>query len=243
MRERPQQLFLILSCLLMFSCDKETDTPVGKNETKNPTQTPADPSTGDTPPPLPNPRRPSQIPKIASLRWYPQNKWNPQWSKAVISYAEREDLNTVPINSADLEVIGCPGFNKASAFEKNHFWTVFVASISSQESAFNPKTRYWEAPLNEWSEGLLQLSVSNRKPSGGCAGINSSTIVQPIPNLRCGVTILGRQIRGSARRGRPSGKLFPSRPYYWSTLTKPSAKPKVVAFFKKHLDQLPFCKD
>jgi hypothetical protein len=263
MRERAQQLFFILSLLLLFSCDKDSETPVGKNETKKPTQTPTDPSTGDTTPPLPdpnprrpgptpplpdpNPRRPipprAQIPRISGLRWYPNNKWDPRWSKAVISYAERENLNTVPINSSDLNLIGCPGYNKASVFEKNHFWTVFVASVSSQESAFNPKTRYWEAPLKEWSEGLLQLSVSNRKPSGGCSGINSSTIIQPIPNLRCGITILGRQLRGSARRGRPAGRLFPPRPYYWSTLTHPNKKPKVIAFFKRHLDQLSFCRN
>lgn len=263
MREKPQQLFLILSWLLLFSCDKDSETPVGKNETKNPTQTPADPTTGDTDPPLPapNPRRPGptppppapsprrpvppplQVPRISGLRWYPNNKWDPQWSKAVMSYVERENLNTVNISQSDLNFIGCPGFNRASVAEKNHFWTVFVASISSQESAFNPKTRYWEAPLKEWSEGLLQLSISNRKPSGGCAGINSSTILQPIPNLRCGVTILGRQIRGSARRGRPSGRLFPQPAYYWSTLTNPKAKPKVAEFFKRHLKQLPFCQD
>lgn len=247
MREKTKLMFLILSLWSFFSCNKEEQSPTDWNGKKEPTQAPADP-TNNEPPSAPgeppsSPPRHSKIPTISGLRWYPQNKWNPQWSKALISFVEREGINEVHLNQNDLNTLGCPSYNRSSLREKTHFWTVFLASIASQESAFNPLTRYWEAPLKEWSEGLLQLSVSNQKPSGGCAGINSATILQPIPNLRCGTHIMNRQLRGDSRRGRPAGKLFPTPAYYWSTLTSPAGKSRVIEFFKRHLNQMPFCLD
>lgn len=239
MRALPTRLILFL--LFLTGCN-ESEGPVGTSEnlTQNPrTQSPRDPDGNQD---TPNPSTPP-VPRISKLRWYPQYIWKNEWSKAMIAFVEDTTLTDVPLLQSDLNLLGCPNYNRASAFEKNQFWIVMMASISAIESAFNPQTRYYEAPLNEWSEGLLQLSISNRKPSGGCAGINSRTILQPLPNLRCGLDIMERQIQGNQKRGRKRGSLFPNPAYYWSTLTNPKTRPKVIEFFGRHLNQLKFCLD
>ncbi len=180
------------------------------------------------------------LPEISGLRWYP-NEWQDDWSKAMVSYLDETALIDLSVNEADLKRVNCSGYRQASREERKHFWIVFMASISSQESAFNPKTRYWERSLGEWSEGLFQLSVSNRKPKGGCSLINRQTILRPLPNIYCALDIMENQIRGSRRYQRPTGHLFPAKPYYWSVLTRMPAQGKVIEFFKRHLDDLPFC--
>jgi hypothetical protein len=180
------------------------------------------------------------LPEISGLRWYP-NTWQDKWSKAMMSYLDEIALIDLPVNESDLRQVNCSGHRQATREERKHFWIVFMASISSQESAFNPKTRYYERALGEWSEGLFQLSVSNRKPKGGCSLINKQTILRPLPNIYCALVIMENQVRGSRRYHRPTGVLFPTRPYYWSVLTRMPAKGRVIEFFKRHIDDLPFC--
>lgn len=181
------------------------------------------------------------IPKISELRWYP-NDWKSEWSQAIVKYLDERSLIDLSVNSEDLKRLSCSGYSQADRRERKLFWVVFMASISSQESAFNPKTRFYERQLREWSEGLFQLSVSNRKPKGGCSLINERTILTPLPNIYCALDIMENQVRGSRRRQRPSGLLFPRKPYYWSVLTRQPAQGKVIEFFKRHLKDLPFCK-
>jgi hypothetical protein len=233
MKVRLISVLIIIKTLLVLlpSCGKEG--PEGSFETP--------PKGSDNPDDTPvNPNRPILIPTISELRWYPTS-WQKAWSNDLLKYLDETYLPEMNLSQGDLARLGCPGYNQAKAQTRKTFWLVFMASISSQESAFNPKTRYWEDSLDEWSEGLFQLSLSDRKPKGGCSLINSRSILTPRPNIFCALDIMENQVLGSRRYQRPRGTLFPSRPYYWSVLTRPKAQAKVIEFFKRHLDELPFC--
>lgn len=237
---RKQLLSLTVLILLSFivGCGGKESAP---GIQLNPRVSDQDTSNPQTPPsPTPIPDQDNGPPKISELRWYPHS-WEGRWSKAMMSYLDETSLIDLHINEQDLERLSCAGYKGASREDRKHFWIVFMASISSQESAFNPRTRYYERQLGEWSEGLFQLSVSNRKPKGGCSLIDKETILRPLPNIYCALDIMENQIRGSRRYQRPTGRLFPTTPYYWSVLTRMPAKGKVIEFFKRHLDDLPFC--
>ena len=230
------------SLILFFSCGKDEGEAFNNLAADGPLK-PSDPQSGDDngdgqnddgKPPLP-------LPEISSLRWYPTT-WKPSWSKFLYGAINKTLIRRIPLKEADLRTLNCLGYYEATKHEKSLFWITFLASIASQESAFNPQTRYYEEPLNEWSEGLLQLSLSDRKAYDGCSSINRDTILGPISNLRCGLSILEAQVIGLPRRGYPTGSLFPSRYFYWSVLTRTSSKNKFIEFFKRHLKDLPFCR-
>lgn len=180
------------------------------------------------------------MPTISELRWYP-TRWQKEWSIKLVNYLDETYLPELNVLDKDLGRLNCRGYNSATIEERKMFWLVFMAAISSQESAFNPKTRYYEDALKEWSEGLFQLSLSDRKPKGGCSLINAQSILTPRANIYCALEIMENQVLGSNRAQRPQGTLFPIRPYYWSVLTRQPAQQRVIEFFKRHLEELPFC--
>lgn len=181
------------------------------------------------------------LPKITNLRWY-KTQWKKEWSSSLKIDIEETGIDSTTLSSADLRRLSCSGYKSASAQERQTFWIVFIASIAANESAFNPKLRYYEPSLKEYSEGLLQLSLSDKSSSTACRSLNRRTILTPSQNLRCGLSILQRQLRGNQRRAIAPGTLFPKKAYYWSVLTRPSSQTKVIDFFKSHLSQLHFCK-
>jgi hypothetical protein len=219
-------LIYIMLTHLLFACgqDKEQNvdmnglSPAGQNRSDN----------QDKPP------------SISKLRWYPHT-WQSSWSNGLIEYLNDTYLLDIELLPEDLRKLNCHGYANATTEEKKHFWLVFMASVSSQESSFNPNTRYFEEPLDEWSQGLFQLSLSDRKPYGGCAALNETNILKPLPNIRCALDIMEIQIKGSKRANRTQGTLFPRRAFYWSVLTRSPAQIKVIEFFKRHLEELPFC--
>lgn len=214
-------LLSLLLTLFVFSCGKEEGVPSIENN-------------------LQAQNNDSQVPNISKLRWYPYT-WKKVWSSELIKYVNETELLNIELEYGDLEKLNCLGYRQANDFEKRHFWLVFMSSISSQESSFNPNTRYYEKPLREWSEGLFQLSLSDKKPNGACAVLNPVSILKPLPNIRCALDIMEIQLKGNKRNGRSAGRLLPDRLFYWSVLTRPETQEKLIAFFKRHLEELPFC--
>lgn len=229
-------VFLLIQTMSsLISCGKEGAQPFVANGSSE-----VDDNPDRTTPPNSEPDL-IPIPTISELRWYP-TRWQKSWSNDLLKYLEEETyLPQMNLLEGDLRRLNCLGYNQSAPSERKTFWLVFMAAISSQESAFNPKTRYWEDSLNEWSEGLFQLSISDRKPKGGCSLINRRSILTPRPNIFCALDIMENQVHGFQRRQMPQGTLFPIRPYYWSVLTRPKARMRVIEFFKRHLDELPFC--
>ncbi len=179
------------------------------------------------------------FPQILPLKWYPNNRWQRTWSRAVIAKVKELELDLHEVNYWNLYEMDCVGYESATLRERRHFWLVVMAAIASQESAFNPRTRYYEVPLREWSEGLLQLSLSNKGHGSECSQLTRKSILEGKSNLECGLRIMKNQLKGGVNRS--SRLLFPPRFYYWSTLTTASKKAKVIAFFKKHRSMLSFC--
>ena len=170
-----------------------------------------------------------------------QSVWPSSWSAIVMNAMNEQNssLLSITILEKDLERLNCKSFNSFSRKDKLTFWTLFISSMSHFESNFNPNTRYWESSLNVYSEGLLQLSLSDSNYHDFCE-FNSSTILNPKENLTCGVSILDKQVRGS--NSRREGTLFPSSYFYWSVLTREALIQKVTKFFKKKsLTLLPNC--
>lgn len=215
---------------VLYSCGKDQQSSmisgVGEVSTPTPTNPPAQ-------------QNEIPIPKIETLRWYPKNVWQTSWSKAVVNKVSEMGLGHQEVEVDDLADLGCLGYSNSSERERAMFWLVLVASVASQESAFDPNNRYYERSLGEWSEGLMQLSVSDQSRGEVCRELTSSLILDPQTNLQCAVLILKDQLHGS--RTRSANHIFPTRMYYWSTLTRESTKTEVIAFFKKHLDRLKFC--
>ena len=149
----------------------------------------------------------------------------------------------------------CPKFFQITLNQKKIFWAYFIQSIAVAESSLNPKDRFKE-PGNSidsvtgrpvYSEGLLQLSYQDKYNHIGCdfdwskdklldPSDERKTILDPKTNLKCGVSILNKQL---IKRG----QIFtqPSH-YYWSVLN-PVKNPEG---FKKVNSQLTvtleFCK-
>jgi len=163
--------------------------------------------------------------------WLPD--WNVFLSDAIDDHGTSlTDENNIP---ADQMNSLCPGFFGASVNEKKAVWALFFASISRFESGFDPNSRYQEGSgLNYiYSEGLLQLSYGDEKHHNDCKIDNNlQNILDPKVNLQCGVSIMRDQLK--VRK-----VIFTNTHYYWSVLT--NKKSEITAFFKKHVDQLPFC--
>src|SRR5205085_11908336 len=130
----------------------------------------------------------------------------------------------------------CPGFKNASVNDEKAFWALVIAAIAKYESNFNPNTRFKEpAPLNVYSEGLLQLSYGDEKNYKGVPiDPIKKNILNPEINLTSGVIVLSTQIRKKKT-------LFTTKSFYWSVLTK--KQKEITQFIKDHVSQLSFCEN
>lgn len=220
---------ILITVLLLGSCGRD-ETSLTKNEEMK--------SSIQTSPPLRF--EGIKLPVINGLKWYPQNKWKSEWSEFL--YEKIKDMGFSDFNpiDSDLLELDCLGYKNSSPEERAIFWLVLFASMASQESSFDPKMRFWERPLKEWSEGLLQLSVSNY-PHGSECLLDEVSILEPFPNLHCGARIMVNQLNGGTRGRLPKNRIFPKKAYYWSVLTTPKKKLKVINFFKGHKKSLSFC--
>jgi len=150
----------------------------------------------------------------------------------------------------------CPRFFQLETSEKRLFWAYFLQAVAVPESGLQRSNRFRErgipgidsvTGLPIWSEGLLQLSYQDTR-NHGC-GFDwqrdrnldrddpDKSIFDPKLNLECGVKILEHQLFG--RNPRP---LFPSRHYYWSTLTRTTPPRGAYAQVLRELRSAPgFC--
>jgi hypothetical protein len=153
--------------------------------------------------------------------WYP--KYN-GYARELITESSTFVTGPAPADIAEV----CPNYERLSIREKQTFWVYFVQALTAIESGFN---KYVHLPENKYdkktgeqviSEGLLQLSYSDRGRGPGCvfnkrrdAGLPESerSIFKAKNNLQCGISILDWQL---FEKGRP---LFTNRSY-WAPLHK-----------------------
>ncbi len=163
--------------------------------------------------------------------------WRPEWSefthKAILNLGKNL-LDPKADGAASLENV-CPRYEALSAAQRARFWTLAMASMSFYESAFNPRTRFFEPPpLSKYSEGLFQLSKDDGGHGRACDFFtNGRDILNPFHNIECAVQVLDRQI---ARKG----EFFtPGYFFYWSVLR--NKIPEITQQIVSRNELVPFC--
>lgn len=185
--------------------------------------------------------------RVDILPYKSNYSWNNSWNEAISSELDLEAESVImnqSIDFDDLKQLGCPGYNSITDNElKKDFWIVFLSSLTRAESAFNTKVRSRGGNI-----GLLQFSQATARIN--CGLKNAEELSEPNDHLRCGVRMLAWQLEGApnanGRMLRPDlkGQLFGKHILLWGPLRQndKSGRKLLTGWFKKHLDQLPFCK-
>lgn len=184
------------------------------------------------------------------IQSYKSHSWDNFWNDFIsneIDQKNNTDMVTEYIDQADLKSLGCPGFNSADAEAKKDFWVVFFSALTRAESAFNLNARSRAPKGGHGNYGLLQLSKATAREQ---CGINDpKDIANPELHLRCGVKLMAWQLKGAPvsekKFLRPDlkGQLFGKYILLWGPLRQNDKRGRalLVGWFKKHLDQMPFC--
>lgn len=220
----------------------------------SPSQAPSvRPSLSPTLKPSATPTRPrvdSESPSAKyKLLWENQRKDGAEWSRYVYSLVE-QNANLLT-GTKDLETY-CPRFPVLSKEEKINFWGLVISLIAKYESDFSPVVRYKESTMGidpitgqqVYSEGLLQLSYQDQKIYSDCEfdwakdknldpKDPRKSIFNPYKNLKCGVSILGSQLR----RGK---SLTEGNYIYWAVL-KRSGRYQKLNELSKMLKEVNYC--
>jgi hypothetical protein len=143
--------------------------------------------------------------------------WNPAWNNYIANGIDQYSgvlLDTSKLPLAEIRLL-CPDFESFDNRNKKIFWIIFIAALARYESNFDTACKFMEpAPLNYYSEGLLQLSYQDKKGYPN-APIDKSlqNITNAKVNLESGVLILGKSILREKT-------LFFAKKTYWSVLRK-----------------------
>ena len=186
--------------------------------------------------------------EIQSLK--KSSSWDNSWNEFISSAIDQKEniiLVTDDVDLEDLKLLGCPGFNSADVELKKDFWIVFFSALTRAESAFNLKAHARAPKGGHGNYGLLQLSKATARVQ--CGIFDPKDIANPEYHLRCGVKLLAWQLKGapsgSKKLLRPDlfGQLFGKGILLWGPLRQNDIKGRalLVGWFKKHLEQLPFC--
>ena len=171
--------------------------------------------------------------------------WNNSWNDFIASELDLQSelmIMSGKIDNDDLKELGCPGYNNVTDNDlKKDFWVVFFSALTRAESAFNVKAR------SHANHGLLQLAKTTAKNQCGLKTLEE--IADAGEHLRCGVKLMSWQLEGaptsSGRQLRPDfkGQLFGKYILLWGPLRQNDKRGRALltGWFKKHLDQLPFC--
>ena len=180
------------------------------------------------------------------IQTYKKNySWNNSWNDSIASELDQNEelmIMNGKIDLGDLKELNCPGYNNLTNNDlKKDFWIVFFSALTRAESAFNTKAR------SHSNHGLLQLAKATARTQ---CGLNTlEEIIDAGEHLRCGVRLMSWQLEGaptsSGKQRRPDlkGQLFGKRILLWGPLRQndKSGRALLTGWFKKHLDQLPFC--
>nr|BDT27659.1 lytic transglycosylase domain-containing protein [Bacteriovorax sp. HI3] len=182
---------------------------------------------------------------------FKKHSWNNEWNEAIsleLDQKENSNMLSENLDHADLMELGCPGFNKTDDLEaKKDFWIVFFSGLTRAESAFNPLARSKAPKGGHGNYGLVQLSKRTGREQ---CGLTPEEIADPAAHLRCAVKLMSWQLKGAPA---PSGKLlrrdlkgqlFGKRILLWGPLRQNDKRGRALltGWFKRHLEQMPFCK-
>jgi len=123
------------------------------------------------------------------------------------TYSHILDFN---LDQDDLNLIGCPNFNKAQRAERMSFWIAYLATISNIESGYATNFWVWDR-LHKKSAGLLMVSSEDAdeflKPLTG-VNYSMTKLLDPSLNIESGIGLLYLQLSGQLSNQSTSNKLF-----------------------------------
>ena len=123
------------------------------------------------------------------------------WTISTLAAVARYDSVLAAQVPGDIKA-WCPGYEAAELADRRAFWAGLLSVLAKPESSWNPRAsggggRYI---------GLLQISPQTAR-ANGCAATSATALKDGAANLRCGVTIMARQVArdgvvvGNGRQG------------------------------------------
>jgi hypothetical protein len=172
---------------------------------------------------------------VRILSWEKGSPNRKAWSNALMaSVAEKFNSFSLAQDNDKL----CAKYSVLSPDQKIDLWSEMIVTMATFESSWNPSSAYQE-PMppkgpGTLSQGLLQISVSDKAYGGACSAITKSSLYEPITNISCSVQIMARLIeRDHVLQN--SHNLGLAR--YWSVIRDGHKIKQITAATNK----LPFC--
>ncbi len=166
---------------------------------------------------------------LPSLAWENASKETRPWSLHIFQTLWENDSELLSQNPEDASEF-CPTYGSLAKLQRLEFWAHLITAITKFESSYRPQLRYLETTLGldsitgepVVSEGLLQLSYQDSKIYKNCQFVWNQdrelarddprkSILNPLINLTCGISILNAQIKNK-------GRISLSQGAYWSVL-------------------------
>lgn len=213
-------IFLV-SILFFTACTTTTPVPV---------PTPAPVIVEPLPPPPPAPSAPVIPPESHSQLYKACASGTWCYDELVAGRVTNRLVKTDP-------GVYCPRYPELK--NKVPFWVAFAKSVTRAETGWKPASTYTEKFIDSYtgkravSAGMFQLSIGDKviyKAYPSCAELSELSLLDPIENLKCGMSIFDK-LAGS----RPSWKESAGR--YWSTIRdnrNPTDGISLVATVKKY---------
>lgn len=151
-------------------------------------------------------------------------KFLPAWKDATLKALEELGPNLLNKVPADAEKF-YPGFSRLDHEGRKAFWLMFISSLIQYESNYDPATTYQEsfkdnAGANVISRGLLQISVESGNGSYYRCGVTTTSLHDPVTNLRCGVKIMNYWMGRDGVITSKSGDTWLGIARYWGPMRK-----------------------
>ncbi|TPK96024.1 MULTISPECIES: hypothetical protein [unclassified Mesorhizobium] len=136
-----------------------------------------------------------------------------------------------PLSGLEPSDIGvfCPGYLRQGRGGRAVFWRTLLADLVSAESVNSSSAAYWEEDQDQYSIGLLQLSLSDEQRYH-CGFKSEVDITDPDRNLACGVKIVTMLVGADGALGGGEGTEMKGIGAYWQNLRRPSeVRGKLIA--------------
>ena len=111
----------------------------------------------------------------------------------------------------------CPAYGQLGRRDRSLVWQAMLLKMSEQESRFRAALPYWEVKQNQYSIGLLQLSLSDERKYH-CGFTSEVDITDPDRNLACGAKIMATLVVRDGRLGGDEQHKRLGAAAYWSSL-------------------------
>ncbi|SDA97512.1 hypothetical protein SAMN02927914_05913 [Mesorhizobium qingshengii] len=128
-----------------------------------------------------------------------------------------------PLTALEPSDVGifCPGYMLQGRQGRAVFWRTLIANLAGAESVNNSAAAFWEADQDQYSIGLLQLSLAD-EGRYRCGFKSEVDITDPDRNLACGIKVVTMLVRADGMIGGGAGHEMKGAGAYWENLRQPS---------------------